>query len=85
MDEKLYRVFYINHDKFFVSIVDEYSLRTAITKYHKNFSEECLWVTFDNAQKIIKKNKNFDETWGIVDKEGRQLIAGKFDGILKMK
>lgn len=81
--EPLYRIFYINHGKFFLSKVDGVSVRQAITKFHPSFKNDCLWFTFDECQKIIKHNRSILETWGIVDKNGKQLIAGKFDGVLK--
>lgn len=86
MEEKLYRVFYINHGKFFISIIEDGDrVRQAVTKHHEKFNELCIWVTFEKAQRIIKRNRCFPEVWGIVDTEGKQLVVGKFDGILKMK
>ena len=81
--ELLYRVFYVNGGKFFISVVDGYSVREAITKDHENFKDKCLWFTFNKAQKIIKKNKTLHRTWGVVDENGKQKVAGMFDGILK--
>jgi hypothetical protein len=82
-EEKLYRVFYINNGKFFLSIVEGLSVRQAITKHHESFKKDCLWVTFDVAIKLIKHNRHFPTVWGIVDKDGKEKTVGKFDGILK--
>lgn len=82
IEENSYRIFYINKGKFFLSIIENGTVRQAITKHHKTFMQDCVWFTFDEAQKIIKNNRHMLETWGIVDKKGKQLIVGKFDGIL---
>ena len=84
--ELLYRIFYINNGKFFVSqIQDDLFVNQTITKHHPEFKENCLWFTFEECKKIIKRNRHFLETWGIVDKNGKQYVVGKFDGILKLK
>lgn len=79
--EILYRLFYINHGKFFVSKIENQS----ITKLHPTFKEDCKWFTFEQAKKLIKKRRSFPEVWGIVDENGKQLTVGHWDGILKLK
>jgi hypothetical protein len=83
MNQPKYRIFYINHGKFFLSVVDGVRQRQAITKHHKEFNKLCLWFSFDECVKIIKHNRTFPEVWGVVDETGKQWTVGKFDGILK--
>lgn len=67
-----YRIFYINGDKFFVSVVENGRLRQAITKHHKDFKASCLWFTGVEALKFIKENRHNLESWYLVDAQGVQ-------------
>jgi len=70
--KNLYRIFYINNGKFFVSIVEKGKLRQAITKYHKDFKTLCKWFTKEDALTFIKNNRHHLESWYLVDNKGVQ-------------
>ena len=82
---ELWRVFTILYGKkWFISELNQVgSVSSLITKQNEGFKTECIHVNLEDARLIILHNRNIGERWGIVNKQGLQLVLDEYDNLFK--
>ena len=76
--QPLYKIFYINKGKFFLTrswLTN--NPKTAITNKHPSFKEEVGLFTAKEITKLMKQASNY-EIWDVCDEMGKQYVKPKW-------
>jgi hypothetical protein len=74
-------IFVISHgQKSYVTSIDQHGIHTR--DYRAKYSDpEVLKFSLEQAKELVDKNKWADESLGIVNDKGMQLVKGKYDKV----